>query len=74
MNLAVLPAADLDKEREAVRQVAKAVNNRATVAALCRTKTQDLDRAGEAQSRRLSRSHQRARVWRQPEGRRGSRQ
>ncbi|HUR39410.1 MAG TPA: 2-isopropylmalate synthase [Planctomycetota bacterium] len=33
---------------EAVRQVAKAVNNRATVAALCRTKTQDLDRAGEA--------------------------
>jgi len=33
---------------EAVRQVAKAVNNRATVAALCRTKIQDLDRAGEA--------------------------
>jgi len=33
---------------EAVRQVAKAVSDRATVAALCRTKTQDLDRAGEA--------------------------
>jgi len=33
---------------EAVRQVAKAVNNRATVAALCRTKDQDLDRAAEA--------------------------
>ncbi|MBV8882180.1 MAG: 2-isopropylmalate synthase [Planctomycetaceae bacterium] len=33
---------------EAVRQVAKAVGARATVAALCRTKTQDLDRAGEA--------------------------
>jgi 2-isopropylmalate synthase len=33
---------------EAVRQVAKAVADRATVAALCRTKTQDLDRAGEA--------------------------
>jgi len=33
---------------ESVRQVAKAVANRATVAALCRTKTQDLDRAGEA--------------------------
>jgi 2-isopropylmalate synthase len=33
---------------EAVRQIAKVVGNRATVAALCRTKTQDLDRAGEA--------------------------
>jgi 2-isopropylmalate synthase len=33
---------------EAVRQVAKAVSNRSTVAALCRTKDQDLDRAGEA--------------------------
>jgi 2-isopropylmalate synthase len=33
---------------EAVRQVAKAVADRASVAALCRTKTQDLDRAGEA--------------------------
>ena len=33
---------------EAVRQVSKAVNNRATVAALCRTKDQDLDRAAEA--------------------------
>jgi 2-isopropylmalate synthase len=33
---------------EAVRQVAKAVNNRSTVAALCRTKDQDLDRAAEA--------------------------
>jgi 2-isopropylmalate synthase len=33
---------------EAVRQVAKAVGARASVAALCRTKTQDLDRAGES--------------------------
>jgi 2-isopropylmalate synthase len=33
---------------EAVKQVAKAVNNRATVAALCRTKDLDIDRAGEA--------------------------
>ncbi|HZE99955.1 MAG TPA: 2-isopropylmalate synthase [Planctomycetota bacterium] len=33
---------------EAVRQVAKVVGNRATVAALCRTKTVDIDRAGEA--------------------------
>src|SRR5260221_13948736 len=33
---------------EAVRQVAKAVSDRATVDALCRPKTQDLHRAGEA--------------------------
>jgi 2-isopropylmalate synthase len=33
---------------ESVKQVAKAVAGRATVAALCRTKDQDLDRAGEA--------------------------
>jgi len=33
---------------EAVRQVAKAVAGRSTVAALCRTKDQDIDRAGEA--------------------------
>jgi 2-isopropylmalate synthase len=33
---------------EAVRQVAKAVSGRTSVAALCRTKDQDLDRAGEA--------------------------
>ncbi|RPH40112.1 MAG: 2-isopropylmalate synthase, partial [Planctomycetota bacterium] len=33
---------------EAVRQVAKAVSARSAVAALCRTKDQDIDRAGEA--------------------------
>ncbi len=33
---------------EAVRQVAKAVGGEAAVAGLCRTKVQDLDRAGEA--------------------------
>src|SRR5258706_6791757 len=33
---------------EAVKQVAKAVAGRATVAALCRTKDQDIDRAAEA--------------------------
>src|SRR5258708_36627321 len=33
---------------ESVKQVAKAVAGRATVAALCRTKDQDIDRAGEA--------------------------
>jgi 2-isopropylmalate synthase len=33
---------------EAVRQVAKVVGDRVTVAGLCRTRIQDLDRAGEA--------------------------
>ncbi len=33
---------------EAVRQVAKVIGSRATVAGLCRTKTADIDRTGEA--------------------------
>jgi 2-isopropylmalate synthase len=37
-----------NQDFEAVREVARAVGDRATVAGLCRTKTQDIDRAGEA--------------------------
>ena len=37
-----------NQDFEAVREVARAVGGRASVAGLCRTKLQDLDRAGEA--------------------------
>src|SRR5262245_25768854 len=37
-----------NQDFEAVREVARVVNGRAAVAGLCRTKQQDLDRAGEA--------------------------